>query len=72
MVTKKNAISVTPIEDPARISDLKELLDIFMNDNRQAWDMQTDGSYIQRHPGPDESERSSHQQLMQKAIKGVS
>ena len=59
--------AVTPIEEPALVDELKELLDIFMHDNRQAWEMQTDGSYVQRHPGSDEPERSSQQQLMQRA-----
>lgn len=59
--------AVTPIEEPALINELKTLLDIFMTDNRQAWEMQTDGSYIQRYPAPDEPERSSHIHLMQRA-----
>ena len=35
-----------------------------MNDNRQAWDMQSDGSFIQRRPPEGAAERGTHQVLM--------
>jgi polyphosphate kinase len=59
--------AVVPIEDPALVTELKELLTIFLADNRQAWEMQPDGSYIQRHPGRGEPEHSAQVQLMQRA-----
>ncbi|MDV3350920.1 polyphosphate kinase 1 [Leptolyngbyaceae cyanobacterium CCMR0082] len=64
--------AVTPIEESSLVDELKELLAIFMADNRQAWEMQSDGSYAQRHPHSDEPERSSHQQLMQRATARMS
>lgn len=39
---------VTPIEDPALRSELRMILDTQLNDQRSAWEMQADGSYIQR------------------------
>ncbi|MDP5338809.1 MAG: polyphosphate kinase 1 [Nodularia sp. (in: cyanobacteria)] len=42
---------ITPIKDPDIAKDLQEILGILLADNRQAWELQTDGSYIQRRPG---------------------
>ncbi|MEM7624970.1 MAG: polyphosphate kinase [Planctomycetota bacterium] len=41
---------ITPIYDPALQSKLKTILDTMLADQRQAWDMQSDGSYVQRSP----------------------
>ena len=41
---------VTPVEDPALQQELGAILDIQLGDRRNAWDMQSDGSYIQRQP----------------------
>jgi polyphosphate kinase len=40
---------ITPIEDPEIICDLQEILGIMLADDRQAWDLQADGSYLKRH-----------------------
>ncbi|MGF1497110.1 MAG: polyphosphate kinase 1 [Elainellaceae cyanobacterium] len=61
--------AVTPVEDADLKDELKELLDIFLSDNRQAWEMQPDGSYVQRQPGEHEPERSAHEILMQRSLK---
>ncbi|TVP60472.1 MAG: polyphosphate kinase 1 [Nodularia sp. (in: Bacteria)] len=42
---------ITPIRDPDIAKDLQEILGIMLADNRQAWELQPDGSYIQRQPG---------------------
>jgi polyphosphate kinase len=42
---------VTPVEDPALREELRAILDSQLNDRRNAWDMQPDGSYVQRQPG---------------------
>ena len=60
--------AVTPVEDPALIDQLKDLLNIFLSDNRQAWEMQPDGDYVRRHPAEGEPERSAHQILMRRAV----
>jgi polyphosphate kinase len=43
---------------------LWEILQVMANDNRQAWDMQSDGTYTQRLPADGASEQSTHQTLM--------
>ena len=58
---------ITPIEDPEISSDLQEILGIMLSDNRQAWDMQADGSYKQRRPLPGMAEQSTQQILMDMA-----
>jgi polyphosphate kinase len=40
---------ITPIEDPEIICDLQEILGVMLADDRQAWDLQADGSYLKRH-----------------------
>jgi polyphosphate kinase len=58
---------ITPIEDPKISKDLQEILGIMLADNRQAWDMQSDGSYIQRRPHNVKDEQSTQQILMEMA-----
>jgi polyphosphate kinase len=41
-------------------------------DNRQAWELQPDGQYIQRHPSKDEPERSTQDILMAQALQMTS
>lgn len=60
--------AVTPVEDPTLIDQLRDLLDLFLDDNRQAWEMHTDGTFTQRRPRDGEAVRSSHEILMQRAI----
>jgi len=58
---------VTPIENTALRSELRFLLDTQLNDKRNAWDMQADGSYIQRHPQEGDSGKGSQQILAERA-----
>lgn len=55
---------VTPIEEPALIQELKQIIDITLADNRQAWDLQPDGTYIQRYPKEGEPELISQKHFM--------
>ncbi len=57
--------AVVPIEDPAIVKDLQEILGIMLADNRQAWDLLPDGRYIQRHPTGDDPEQNSQKNLME-------
>ena len=50
--------AVTPVEDSSLHPRLRSLLDTCLSDNRQAWDLQQDGSYVQRQPNG-EPERSA-------------
>ena len=59
---------ITPIEDPEISKDLQEILGIMLSDNRQAWDMQSDGSYKQRRPQAGTNEESTQQILMDMAV----
>jgi len=61
--------AITPIEDPDLILDLKEQLDIFLNDNRQCWDLHADGTYTQRRPSEDGPVLNAQEILMQRAMK---
>ena len=59
---------ITPIEDPDISKDLQEILGIMLADNRQAWDMQPDGSYKQRRPQVGTEAESTQQILMDMAL----
>lgn len=61
--------AVTPVEDPSCVKQLKAVLEILLKDNRQAWDLQSNGSYIQRHPADNESEVCAQNVLMIRGAK---
>lgn len=42
-----------PVEDPELRQMLRLILDVQLADQRSAWDMQSDGTYIQRRPADD-------------------
>jgi hypothetical protein len=54
---------VTPIIDRALHHRLASLMRVYLADSRQGWDLQSDGSYVQRTPVR-EDELGSHQALM--------
>ncbi len=56
--------AVAPVENPSLHSCLHSLLETCLSDNRAAWDLQADGSYIQRKPGS-EPERASQAIFLQ-------
>ena len=53
-----------PIEDPRHRAEIRRLLEMMLTDNRQAWDMLPDGSYVQRRPADGEPERGTQQVLI--------
>lgn len=61
--------AVTPVEDPKLISDLNEILGIMLSDNRLAWELQPDGRYLQRQSSNNERMESTHDILMEMAMK---
>jgi polyphosphate kinase len=63
--------AVAPVEDPDLHERLRSLLDTCLNDNRQAWDLQPDGSYVQRHPNG-EPEHSAQAMFLQNSWGKVS
>jgi polyphosphate kinase len=60
--------AVTPVEEPALAAELQGILATLLADNRQAWDMAPDGTFIQRQPGPGEAEQGTHVMLMRHAL----
>ncbi|RCL55155.1 MAG: polyphosphate kinase 1 [Synechococcus sp. MED-G71] len=54
--------AVTPVEDTVLRERLEQLLRTYLDDNRGAWDMQSDGHFIQRQP--EGNELNSQLQLM--------
>ena len=63
--------AVTPIEEPAIAQKLYEIMDLMLKDNRQAWELQTDGQYQQRQANEGEEIRSSQMILMEQALASV-
>jgi polyphosphate kinase len=61
---------ITPIKDPDIAKDLQEILGIMLADNRHAWELQSDGTYIQRHP-VDGREANSQKTIMSMALRAV-
>jgi polyphosphate kinase len=45
----KRVEAIVPIDDREIVKDLQEILGIMLVDDRQAWDLQADGSYLKRH-----------------------
>jgi polyphosphate kinase len=58
--------AIAPIEDPALMAELRIYLDLQLGDRRSAWDMQPDGSYLQRVPDQ-EHQISSQEALIERA-----
>ncbi|HEY9735549.1 MAG TPA: polyphosphate kinase 1 [Trichocoleus sp.] len=63
--------AVAPIEDERIRAELKQILEISLADNRHAWDMQSDGSYVQRRPRRGQHCRSSQGIFMDRALKSA-
>jgi polyphosphate kinase len=61
---------VTPVADQDLRQEIWDMLSIYLADRRSAWDMQPDGSYVQRRPpesGPASAQDGAQQTLMQRA-----
>jgi polyphosphate kinase len=60
--------AITPVEAPPLRRRLWQVLQVMLRDHRQAWDMQADGSYLQRSPPvdapPDGPERVGTQETL--------
>lgn len=60
---------IAPVEAPELRKELRTMLDVQLADRRSAWDMQPDGSYVQRAPGEGDDPRGSHEILVALAEK---
>lgn len=59
---------ITPIEELKLKEKLWEFLNIILNDNRQAWVLNHDGTYTQKTPNNPDEELGTHELLMSKTI----
>ena len=53
--------AVAPVDDKSLHPRLHALLETLLHDNRQAWELEADGSYVQRVPHNGEELRSTHE-----------
>ncbi|MGE0919200.1 polyphosphate kinase 1 [Trichlorobacter lovleyi] len=58
---------LVPVESLALQQQLRELLDAHVADQRYAWEMQPDGSYLQRQPASGQEQSGLHQLLIAQA-----
>jgi polyphosphate kinase len=63
--------AVTPIESPEIMSDLQEILGVMLADNRKAWDLKSDGRFVQRKPKKGEDAHSTHDTFMEMALQSA-
>ncbi|PZO43933.1 MAG: polyphosphate kinase 1 [Shackletoniella antarctica] len=61
--------AVVPIEDPSLVKELQTILDIMLADNRQAWDMDSDGTFTQRRPLADDEAQGTQTVLKAHTLK---
>jgi len=57
---------LVPLEDPNHQAEVRTLLDAQLADQRNGWDMQPDGTYVQRQPA-DPGAKGSQRLLMELA-----
>ncbi len=57
--------AAVPIETPALLARIREILDIMLGDQRQAWDLMPDGNWVQRQPDPQVAHPGSHAALIE-------
>ena len=55
---------VAPIEDAASREELSKIFEVQLQDRRNVWEMNTDGSYVQRLPSGRASESGGCQQIL--------
>ncbi len=59
---------VTPVIGDALRAELRGMLDGQLNDHRNGWEMQSDGSYVRRTPRDESEEKGSQQRMMESAM----
>jgi polyphosphate kinase len=60
---------MVPIDDPRHQKELRTIIDLQLRDQRNAWDMQPDGRYVQRPGGESRKERGAQILLTEHAEK---
>ena len=66
---EKRVEVITPIEPLDLQKKLREILDVQLSDTRSAWEMQSDGTYVQRSPTVKGRALGSQETLIKKAEK---
>jgi polyphosphate kinase len=61
--------AVAPVDAPALHERLRSLLHTYLEDNRQAWELNADGAWVQREP--EGVARASHERLPRNSWGGV-
>lgn len=59
--------AVTPVEDGEAIKELQTILGILLADNRHAWELQPNGTYVQRQPLAGGTDQCAQTALMELA-----
>ena len=62
---------VAPVESETLRKELRAFLDVQLEDHRNAWEMQPDGSYVQRQPRTPEEEKGCQDRLIEMAHQRV-
>ena len=60
--------AIAPIESPQAFLELQEILGVLLADNRHAWELQSDGKYIQRQ-SPEDQVQNAQAIFMKMALK---
>ena len=63
---------VTPVESENLRAELREMLDSQLADYRNAWEMQSDGSYLKRVPRNEQEQTGSQQRMIERTRQRVS
>ena len=64
---QKRVECVIEIPEEEAKERLIDLIQLALEDNRSAWDLHSDGQYVQRRPAPGEEERAYQDVLMRMA-----
>ncbi len=56
--------AIVPIEDPGHRGAVRNVLTLMWEDDRQAWELNPDGTYEQRRPPAPQEERATHRRLV--------
>jgi polyphosphate kinase len=57
---------VAPLREASHRKTVWDLLELMLRDNRQAWDLHPDGTWVQRRPAPGEEDRGTHRTLVER------
>ena len=57
--------AIVPVADPDIAKDLHEMLGIMLADNRQSWELQSNGSYLPRSAAAGSQTISTHKIMME-------